>query len=57
MNKGTITEVIGPVVEVHFEKDRPAIQDALVIEANDVHGRITLEVARTSVSTACAPSR
>lgn len=45
MNTGTITEVIGPIVDVHFETDRPAIQDALVIEANDMHGRITLEVA------------
>lgn len=45
MNQGTIVEVIGPVVDVHFEKDRPAINDALVIEANDRHGRITLEVA------------
>jgi len=45
MNTGTITEVIGPVVDVHFETDRPAIQDALTIEANDTHGRITLEVA------------
>lgn len=45
MNTGTVTQVIGPVVEVHFEKNRPAIEEALVIEANDVHGRITLEVA------------
>lgn len=44
-NGGTVTQVIGPVVEVHFEKDRPAIQDALTIEANEMHGRITLEVA------------
>lgn len=45
MNKGTVTQVIGPVVEVHFEKDRPAIEEALVIEKNGEHGRITLEVA------------
>jgi F-type H+-transporting ATPase subunit beta len=45
MNTGTITEVIGPIVDVHFEKDRPAIQEALVIPANDQHGEITLEVA------------
>ncbi|MBU1292868.1 F0F1 ATP synthase subunit beta [Patescibacteria group bacterium] len=45
MNTGTITEVIGPVVDVHFEKGRPAIQDALIIEANDKHGKIVLEVA------------
>jgi F-type H+/Na+-transporting ATPase subunit beta len=45
MNKGTIVEIIGPVVDVHFEQDRPAIEDALVIEANDRHGKIVLEVA------------
>jgi len=45
MNTGTITEVIGPVVDVHFTSDRPAIQDALVIEGNDMHGKIVLEVS------------
>lgn len=45
MNTGTITEVIGPVVDVHFETERPAIQDALVVEKSDTHGRIVLEVA------------
>ncbi|KND51919.1 MAG: ATP synthase F1, beta subunit [Parcubacteria bacterium C7867-001] len=45
MNTGTITEVIGPVVDVHFPENRPAIQDALVIEKNDMHERIVLEVA------------
>jgi len=45
MNTGIIKEIIGPVVDVYFEKDRPAIEDALVIEANDTHGRIVLEVA------------
>jgi F-type H+-transporting ATPase subunit beta len=45
MNTGTITEIIGPVVDVHFEKDRPSIEDALVIEKNDKHGRIVLEVS------------
>src|SRR3989344_3443248 len=45
MNTGTITEIIGPIVDVHFEESRPAIQDALVIKGNDMHGDITLEVA------------
>ena len=27
---GTITEIIGPVVDIHFAEGRPAIQDALV---------------------------
>lgn len=47
---GTITEIIGPVVDIHFpiegsSANRPAIGDALVIEKSDAHGRITLEVA------------
>ena len=42
---GTITQIIGPVADVHFEDKRPAIGDALVIEATGAHGRITLEVA------------
>src|SRR3989344_2224665 len=47
---GTITEIIGPVVDVHFPTEneqtrRPSIGDALVIEKSDAHGRITLEVA------------
>ncbi len=43
--KGTITEIIGPVIDVHFKESRPAIADALVIEKTDGHGRIVLEVA------------
>ena len=42
---GTITEIIGPVVDVHFPEKRPAINDALVIEKGGAHGRIVLEVA------------
>ena len=45
MNTGIIKEIIGPVVDVYFEKDRPAIEEALVIAANDKHGKIVLEVA------------
>jgi len=45
MNTGTITEIIGPVVDVHFPEERPAIQDAIVVEASDTHGRLVLEVA------------
>jgi len=43
--KGIITEIIGPVVDVHFKEGRPAIGDALVIEKTEAHNRITLEVA------------
>ncbi len=45
---GIITEIIGPVVDVHFaqgKESRPAIGDALIIEKTDSHGRLTLEVA------------
>ncbi len=42
---GTITEIIGPVVDVHFKDARPAIGDALVVQGSESHGRITLEVA------------
>ncbi len=49
MNTGTITEIIGPVVDVHFPEERPAIQEAVVIDAAQTesggHGRIVLEVA------------
>ena len=45
MNTGIIKEIIGPVVDVYFEKDRPAIEEALVIAANDTHSKIVLEVA------------
>ena len=45
MNTGTVTEVIGPIVDVHFPENRPAIGDALVIEKDDGHARIVLEVA------------
>jgi F-type H+-transporting ATPase subunit beta len=42
---GNITEIIGPVVDIHFAESRPAIGDALVVEGNDRHGKLTLEVA------------
>ncbi len=45
MNTGTITEIIGPVVDVHFPENRPAIREALVVEKTDGHERIVLEVA------------
>ncbi|HWU24426.1 MAG TPA: F0F1 ATP synthase subunit beta, partial [Candidatus Paceibacterota bacterium] len=45
MNTGTITEIIGPIVDVHFPENRPAIREALVIEKTDGHDRIVLEVA------------
>ena len=46
MSTGIVTQVIGPVVDVHFEKDRPHIHDALTIVATKTHTSITLEVAQ-----------
>ncbi len=42
MNKGTISQVIGPVVDVKFEKDLPAIYNALEIQMEK--NKLTLEV-------------
>jgi len=42
-NKGTIEQIIGAVVDVNFEKELPAINDALTLDHDGV--MITLEVA------------
>ena len=42
--KGTITQIIGPVVDVRFDNGLPAIQNALVVTTKA--GAITLEVAQ-----------
>ncbi len=42
--QGKITQVIGPVVDVYFENDLPAIFDALIVEASK-DKTVTLEVA------------
>lgn len=42
---GTVTEIIGPVIDVHFEKERPRINEALFIPESSTHSAITLEVA------------
>ncbi len=45
MNTGTITQIIGPVVDVHFEGGVPALQNALLVSLED--GKtLTLEVAQ-----------
>ncbi|XKT75050.1 MAG: F0F1 ATP synthase subunit beta [Patescibacteria group bacterium UBA2103] len=46
MKKGTITQVIGPVVDVHFEDGLPEINEALEIAKTKTHEAITLEVAQ-----------
>lgn len=44
VNKGTIKEIIGPIVDVHFAKSVPPIQTALEVARGD--GRVVLEVAQ-----------
>ncbi len=44
MTKGTITQIIGPVVDVRFDTGLPAIKNAL--EVHHKGGRLVLEVAQ-----------
>jgi len=44
MNKGIITQVIGAVVDVQFEKELPAIRNALEVKTDT--GMLVLEVAQ-----------
>ncbi len=47
--KGTITQIIGPVVDVYFEKTVPAIQNALEVtraKKDAEAGRVVLEVVQ-----------
>ncbi|PCI28389.1 F0F1 ATP synthase subunit beta, partial [Candidatus Kaiserbacteria bacterium] len=44
MNTGTIKEIVGPIVDVHFADKIPAIYNALEIKKED--GRVVLEVAQ-----------
>ena len=46
MNKGKIVQVIGPVVDVEFTDQLPAIYNALTIEykVQDTDSKLTLEV-------------
>ncbi len=46
MNKGKITQVIGPVIDVEFDGILPALRNALVIDrADDSKQQVILEVA------------
>src|SRR5699024_886483 len=46
MNKGTVAQVIGPVVDVDFDEgDIPAVLNALYIERDD-NSKLYLEVAQ-----------
>ena len=44
MAKGTITQIIGPVVDVRFDEHLPAIKNALEVHRKD--GRLVLEVVQ-----------
>lgn len=44
MNKGIITQIIGPVVDVRFDDGLPSIKNALEVDHNGV--RLVLEVAQ-----------
>jgi F-type H+-transporting ATPase subunit beta len=44
MSKGTVTQIIGPVVDVRFDGNLPAIKNALEIRHKD--SRLVLEVAQ-----------
>lgn len=44
MNTGTIKEIIGPIVDVHFSERVPAIRNALEVTRGDT--RVVLEVAQ-----------
>ena len=44
MNKGTVTQIIGPIVDVHFEGGVPALLNALKVQNGDT--TLTLEVAQ-----------
>ncbi|MEX0913169.1 MAG: F0F1 ATP synthase subunit beta [Candidatus Paceibacterota bacterium] len=45
MKTGTITQIIGPIVDVHFEGGVPDILNALIVKKNDDEN-LTLEVAQ-----------
>ena len=44
MNKGTITQIIGPVVDIAFKGELPAVKNALIVKTHE--GELTLEVAQ-----------
>ena len=52
MKTGTITQIIGPIVDVHFEEGVPEILNALIVELpaarqdKDEKESLTLEVAQ-----------
>jgi len=45
MKKGTITQIVGPIVDVHFKDGVPALLNALIVQKED-DDTLTLEVAQ-----------
>ena len=48
MNTGTVKQIVGPIVDVYFEKDIPEVEHALIVEWEGEHKekrKLTLEVA------------
>ena len=45
MKTGTITQIIGPIVDVHFEEGVPEILNALIVKVSDKES-LTIEVAQ-----------
>lgn len=43
MNTGIIKQIVGPIIDVYFEGNLPAIRDALTVKTRD--GKLVLEVA------------
>ena len=44
--KGTITEIIGPIVDVMFDEQVPQINEAIIVPSTKEHEDIVLEVAQ-----------
>ena len=44
MNIGKIVQVMGPVIDVEFERDLPSLKDALVVESDGK--KLVMEVAQ-----------
>lgn len=57
-NFGTITQIVGPVVDIRFERNLPAIYDALFLESNEqkVFFEVEQQLSETEVRCICLSS-
>src|SRR3989344_2004717 len=44
--KGIIKQIVGPVIDVYFEDNVPAIKNALIVEASGEKKKVVLEVSQ-----------